>query len=196
MSAARDRRRKYLVDKHFQIRYVILVILVLVLCIAIGVTLASIGFKSIYGPADAGSLERLSRVNFLFWMVLLAVLILLLAVGFYGVRMSHRIAGPIYAFSRHLNLVKQGIYYEDMRLRKNDEFQSLAGAFNACLDSMREREKQAAAKLEELARTMDNLAQILSQESSTSAEAAKLREIIETIRELTDEHISHLQPRE
>ncbi len=192
MSAARERRRRYLVDKRFQIRYVLLAVLIFILCIAIGVALTSIGFKSLYGPTEEGGAERVNRVSFLFWIVLLAVLILLVVVGFYGVRMSHRIAGPIYAFSRHLGLVRQGIYYEDVQLRKGDEFRSLANSLNSCLEALREREREAIAKLEDLAQRMENLAQTLPQGS----EAAKLKELVGIVHELIEEQRARIQPSE
>lgn len=176
-----ERRRRYMVDKRFQIRYMIMIILVLALCIAVGISLAAVAFQSVSATEELGSLERLSKLNFIFWIILLAVLVLLVAVGFYGLRLSHRVAGPVYAFSRHLDFIRRGVYYNDLKLRKRDEFKNLANSFNATLEALRTREKESIASLEEIVSILDNLSKLLAQEPATESEAAKLRELVAKI---------------
>lgn len=188
-----ERRRKYLVDKRFQVRYIVLIILVLVLCIAVGVSLATVAFQSL-SSTEMGAFERISKVNFIFWLVLLGVLLLLVVVGFYGLRLSHRIAGPVYAFSRHLDLIKKGVYYSDLKLRKKDEFKHLANSFNIMLETLRTREREQIEFLEDILNTLDNLAKILAQEPATESEAAKLREVSEKIANMIKSHRARIEP--
>lgn len=190
-----ERRRKYVVDKRFQVRYIVLIILVLALCVAVGISLATVAFQSL-SSEELGTFERISKVNFLFWLVLLGVLIMLVAVGFYGLRLSHRIAGPVYAFSRHLDLIKRGIYYSDLKLRKKDEFKNLANSFNIALEALRAREREQIESLEEIASTLNNLSKILVQEPATESEAAKLKEVVEKINSMIQTHKSRIEPQE
>jgi len=191
-----ERRHKYMVDKRFQIRYMIMIILVLALCIAVGISLVAVAFQSLASTEELGSRESLIKVNFIFWIILLAVLILLIAVGSYGLRMSHRVAGPVYAFGRHLDLIRRGIYYNDLKLRKRDEFKNLVNSFNSTLEALRARERDGIASLEEIASTLDNLSKLLAQEPATESEAAKLKELVDKVNGLIELQRARIKPQQ
>lgn len=190
-----ERRHKYMVDKRFQVRYIVLIILVLALCIVVGISLAAVAFQSL-SSEELGTFERISKVNFLFWLILLAVLIMLVFIGFYGLRLSHRVAGPVYAFSRHLDFIRRGIYYNDLKLRKKDEFKNLANSFNIALETLRAREREQIESLGEISSTLDNLSKILVQEPATESEAAKLKEMVGKIGSMIQTQRARVEPEE
>jgi len=71
-----------------------------------------------------------------------AVIVILFFTIYYGVRVTHRIVGPIVAFNRHLNYISEGNYSRDLTLREKDEFKSLALVFNKTQGVLKRRAEQ------------------------------------------------------
>jgi signal transduction histidine kinase len=55
-----------------------------------------------------------------------AALLNFFGIAFLGVRVSHRIAGPVFAMVRYLRNLQNGQYGETMRIRESDELKYLA----------------------------------------------------------------------
>ncbi|MBC7690432.1 MAG: methyl-accepting chemotaxis protein [Methylotenera sp.] len=85
-------------------------------------------------PSDAEEFRR----NF----KLILGLLLIVSVLFVGVTavlalfFSHRTAGPLYHFKRVFNEIENGNRSARVRLRPKDDFQAVAMAFNAMMDSI------------------------------------------------------------
>ena len=59
-----------------------------------------------------------------------------------GIFISHRIAGPIIAFRRHIKLFRDQGEMEPLRLRKTDEMQDLLAVFNQILKKEADRTRE------------------------------------------------------
>ena len=111
-------RQSYLVDKDFQLRYAIeMIILFAVSASAVGALLAAtIVQLRVQGDAQGG--RRLL-------VILIAASALLFVVIFgYAVLMAHRISGPIWVMSQMLDSLAAGKLPWVRPLRKNDELQN------------------------------------------------------------------------
>lgn len=58
---------------------------------------------------------------------------------FAGVKLSHRIYGPIVPFTRHIERLKEGFYSNRMNLRRNDELTELRDALNSLAEELQAR---------------------------------------------------------
>ncbi|MCM2323333.1 MAG: hypothetical protein NDJ90_08740 [Oligoflexia bacterium] len=67
--------------------------------------------------------------NFL-WMVTLAGVIAFVFATLGGILLSHRVAGPLYRFRRHMMKMKDAEFVGPIHFRKNDYFPELAQTFN------------------------------------------------------------------
>ena len=97
-----DRRRRYLIDKAFQGKYVALLVVFIVALGVAGILILMVGGRE---PDVPGAQANLNQA------IVAMVMIILVFCAFtvwYGIRFSHRVVGPVYAFSRHLNWIREG----------------------------------------------------------------------------------------
>ncbi len=60
-----------------------------------------------------------------------------------GRRLSHRAAGPIYAFEKYVNEMLEGKHREDFKLRTKDEFKELEALANTLSERLKEHQKNS-----------------------------------------------------
>jgi hypothetical protein len=145
----KNRRKTYVIEKNFQTRFILRFILVIV-----GATLLSTGallgvfyFKFQFGGADLNNLiimitpEGTTDVSSLFGIVLIPILaanmLILCVIVPYSLVYSHKVAGPVYRFQKSLDMLLEGQLDFMIRLRKKDEFKSIAEKMNSLIDYMR-----------------------------------------------------------
>ena len=140
MQTQQNRRSSYFIDKRFQSRYVGIGIMLILLIACFALLLM------LYSNDKTKTSDPSMEIANSFFSVILPLLVVVVIVVFltviYGIRFSHRVAGPIYAFNRHLNWIKEGIYHRDLRLREKDEFKNLARVFNVTQSALRQRVEQ------------------------------------------------------
>jgi len=116
------------------------------------------------------SLQLLIGVN----CVVLLALLLLTAV--LALRLSHRVGGPLYRLEKVMGEVAQGNLNQNVRLREDDELQTLAQAINqacqALSQGLREVNTQVAALKEAAARENSP---VLQQQAAQLEELLKRR---------------------
>jgi hypothetical protein len=148
-----QKRRTYLVDRSFQLKYaLVLAGWGVLLSVLFGLWIwqahehaAELALRARGAP---GAIERSDRL--LLWMVPAIAALSAVALGLVGFLMSYRIAGPVYVMGRDLRLLAQGHFPERRSLRKGDELQALFGLFQHAVDALRAREEQRTAMLEEV----------------------------------------------
>lgn len=138
------RRRRYLIKKGFQLKYVGVILGVMFLG-------AVISGYSIYYNAWLLLGEKLAnvypqgRLMHIFRSVNIRLAVNLFFVSIFcasvGIFISHRIAGPIYRIKKFLDDVTNGDYSQRLKLRKHDELKDVAEAMNKLVDKL-EREKK------------------------------------------------------
>ncbi|HVU00400.1 MAG TPA: HAMP domain-containing protein [Polyangiaceae bacterium] len=93
--------------------------------------------------------EKLAQQQHQIGLVLVAVLALLvIGVGFAGIVVTHRVAGPIYKMRKQLQALGDGNYQVPYPLRKGDELVDFFEAFRTMVQKLRKRQEEEIALLD------------------------------------------------
>lgn len=130
--------------------------------------------------AKIASLHRGQRL--IGWFLVAVGILLTLGITFAGIKMSHRIAGPLYKVTLYLNKVKAGTYDTVYNLRKGDQLVAFYDRFKAAHAGIRAMEQDdldrykeiiAAAEAENLADKSPELAAALEDLKAACARKEK-----------------------
>lgn len=80
----------------------------------------------------------------------LAALLNVLLVGFMGILLTHRVAGPMYSLVRQFRRVEDGRWYGQMRIREGDDLRYVVRNFNAMLDAINKQCHMDSDKLRQM----------------------------------------------
>jgi hypothetical protein len=150
-------RRNYLLDRGFQLKYIVRLALLggsgvaLVGGLAYRVHAAAMA----HGPAPQ-ALDSSGRT-----LLLLAVLGTLgsaLLLGLFGLVLTHRVAGPVHVMSLYMAALAAGRYPRLRPLRKKDELRGFFERFSEAVDRIRGREAEEARLLAEALSALEPLA--------------------------------------
>lgn len=90
-------------------------------------------------------LKGLENVTASVYGITILISIIFIFVG--GIRLSHKVAGPIYYLNRHINRVTDGETLEGVTFRKGDFLLDLCDSFNKLMEQHRElADKKKEAK--------------------------------------------------
>lgn len=150
-------RRRYLVDRGFQLKYAILMALAgLVVACVFGLWLhqAHAQATSLLAP-DPETRALVERSDRLLLAAFAAIALLLAAaLGLLGVVVTHRVAGPVFVMGHYLQVLAQGRFPRMRTLRRSDELKAFFHIFIDAVDGMKVREAKHAALLEEAVQRM------------------------------------------
>jgi hypothetical protein len=147
------RRSVLLIDPQFQLKYTGLVV-------ALGAIISIICAYFIYRAynentqllelSEAVGAEISRRESTTIVTVVVAFVVLeIVALGFWGILVTHRIAGPIFIISRYVRILKDGSYPDMRPLRDGDEMKSFFDLFAAMVDNFKTKDKEELAAMEE-----------------------------------------------
>jgi hypothetical protein len=150
----RWRRRRYIIDRRFQLKMSLMTgVFVLIPLVAFNV----LGF--VHGRATLDAVVRvapelaegMARQN-RFWAMSVLIVSALFFVGVIFLRLleTHRTAGPAYRLALGLEALRDGNFGGDIRLRDGDNLGELCSLVNAVAGSLRERERDEIDRLERL----------------------------------------------
>ena len=171
----RNRRRKYMINRRFQVYWVgrILIIAFAVFAsfaFSLGLYFITPASMEMPEPDEAYMFGYGWNFSLLKAIVIFYVLLTLLA--WISIRMSHRIAGPIYRFERVVKSVIAGDYdMTAIRLRKGDEFRELANDLNEMMDALRARREKARDIVQTLSQKLEILEQTQNEKVGGSDDA-------------------------
>ncbi|MCZ6794811.1 MAG: methyl-accepting chemotaxis protein [Planctomycetota bacterium] len=175
-------RRRILIDG---LQYRMLVAS-LVYCLVVATVLGA----CVFGPmlaelrgAPTYSEERVEMANAFLYLstrLLTFGLLLLALLGFHSVLLSHRIAGPLYRFRQGFKAVARGDLSTRVRIRKNDYLQKEAAGIHEMFDSLKRKVNAIAARSEDVARLLPELAAEVGPEGREKTERLQ-----ESVRALT-----------
>ncbi|MBI5554911.1 MAG: methyl-accepting chemotaxis protein [Elusimicrobia bacterium] len=174
MKKTAEKRKKYLTQKPFQLKYVILGIIAFI--ITIGLAQMSLYYQLtrlvLQQPQFTGIFAIVQQMNVVFfsWFILGALLI-----WGGGVFVSHRIVGPLKRLEEMLAKVGRGDISGEMRTRKKDEFKEVAYAFNSMVQGLRRFLAQDHKLAHEIKEDLQEVKHSLSPETILQT-AAKLDE--------------------
>ena len=153
----RIRRRVFLIDSKFQLKWTLIIVLVGVMVSALlGYFIIS---KSIENT-ELMNLEldlkaQVSQYDTNTLIMLLAfVLVMALFLFIWGVLMTHKVSGPIFIISRYLRQLAEGQGPQVRPLRKGDELKHFFDTFSSMLQAFKDRHQQEAEQLSEVARVL------------------------------------------
>ncbi len=138
------RRRSYLVEKKFQLRFAGMIILFMFavalfssltmyyyIWTLLGEKLANVYPQGrLVGILKSANLILFTRLGLITPLVFVIAIVL-----------SHRIAGPIYRIKKTLDEISKGDYAKRLHLRKTDELKDVADSINRAIDKLEEKAK-------------------------------------------------------
>ncbi|WP_242394001.1 hypothetical protein [Anaeromyxobacter oryzisoli] len=148
----RPPRRRYLVDRRFQLKYALVMAGAgLAVAVVFGLWLhqAHAQVTALLAP-DAETrllVERSDRL--LFGAFALIAVLLAAALALLGVVITHRVAGPVFVMAHYLSLLAQGRFPRMRTLRRSDELKELFRTFLDSVEALKQREARHAAVLED-----------------------------------------------
>lgn len=131
------RKRIFLVNRDFQLRYTMAAIIVGILSTALSV------FLILY-PLYAFEILRIPRFLPIPVLIMMAgaAVINIGVVAIMGIYMTHKVAGPMFSLVRHFRYIEQGQFAGEMRLREGDDLRYVVRNFNEMLGSLRRMTEQ------------------------------------------------------
>src|SRR5215208_3437423 len=150
-------RRRYLVDRGFQLKYALLMAGAgLVVAAVFGVWLhqAHVQATGLLSP-DAETRALVERSDRLLLGAFVVIALLFAAsLGLLGVVITHRVAGPVFVMGHYLQVLAQGRFPRMRTLRRSDELKTFFRTFIDAVDNMKIREAKHAALLEDVVQRM------------------------------------------
>ncbi|XXF79446.1 signal protein [Myxococcaceae bacterium GXIMD 01537] len=148
-------RRTYLLDREFQLKYILL----LASIGAAGTGLfGALAYRVHRGALAAAGLEGGGSGTTLLWLAGLAVLGMGAALGLFGLVFTHRVAGPVHVMSLYMAALAAGRYPRLRPLRQRDELRRFFERFGEAVDRIRQREAEEARLLGEALAALGPLA--------------------------------------
>lgn len=169
----RFRRIKYFVSAKYQLKYIGTILVFMFLAVGVstytvyftGMTIFAEKLSNVYPQARVVPL--LNAVNY---RILANILILIPIIVFIGMYISHKIAGPIYRLERYLTDMASGQLMAHVKLRKGDEFGSLAAKINEVTDSLRGTISNQKASLVKVAAELEKVKALTDSKSAGISE--------------------------
>ncbi|GMU00830.1 hypothetical protein KH5H1_49500 [Corallococcus caeni] len=162
-------RRTYLLDREFQLKYILLL------------TGMGAGSMLLFGVL-AHQVQRmaaeggLSGEETLWWLTGVATVGLGIALGLFGLLFTHRVAGPVHVMSLYVAALAAGRYPRLRPLRRKDELRAFFARFSEAVDRIRQREADEALALEKALDVLKDVATTPeSREALATLEALRTR---------------------
>jgi hypothetical protein len=149
---ASHHRRTYLVDRSFQLKYILLLAgWGLVLAVLFGLWTHQAQQQALElatrDPAQRALVARAGRQ--LLWVVAAIGGLSAAALALLGFIVTHRVAGPLYVMGHYLGLLGGGRYPTQRALRKHDELKAFHAQLGATIGALRERDERLLVHLDE-----------------------------------------------
>jgi methyl-accepting chemotaxis protein len=147
----RVRRRTFLIDRKFQVKYTLVIV-------AVGVVVSFLlGFFIIQKTRENSALLQMDQVlaeqvqkfdNFAIYYLAGFVVVMAVALFFWGIFITHRVAGPIFIISRYLREIGEGEAPRTRPLRRGDELKEFFDTFSFMLSGLKRKHVEEAEVLD------------------------------------------------
>jgi len=133
-------RRTYLLDREFQLKYILLLAGIGAVSMGVFGGLAHrLHVSAVAAGVDGGAS--------LVWLTCVGALGLAGVLGVFGLLFTHRVAGPVHVMSLYVAALAAGRYPRLRPLRKKDELKRFFDRFSEAVDRIRQREAEEAHAL-------------------------------------------------
>ncbi|MGC3997151.1 MAG: hypothetical protein QM767_06365 [Anaeromyxobacter sp.] len=148
----RPSRRRFLVDRGFQLKYALVMAAAgVAVAVIFGLWLTQAHTQALDllqpTPETRAAIERSDHI-LAFTFVVIAVA-LAAALGLLGVVITHRVAGPVYVMSHYLTVLAEGRFPRMRTLRRSDELKAFFRVFIDAVEALKSREIRHLADLEQ-----------------------------------------------
>ena len=134
------KRKQYLVDPAYQLRFVSRVFLV-VLAVAVVSSIVStvLIWKNMYRTDLESQTPLIASLIAVATTLLIELLLAIPIVFFLGIRQSHRVVGPMNRLKRMLEAIGTGDFSQRISLRQGDALEDLAKSINQMAENLQRR---------------------------------------------------------
>ena len=134
------KRKQYLVDRAYQLRFVTRVfIVVLAVALASSFLAAILLWKNMYRADLEQQTLFIASLIAVATTMLIELLLSIPIVLFLGIRQSHRIVGPMNRLKRMLGAIGTGDFSQRITLRQGDALEDLAKSMNQMAEQLQRR---------------------------------------------------------
>ena len=153
--SARFRRRQYLVDKNFQVKFIFnFCVIVIISSLAIGALVFFLSRNSTTVAIENTKVTVKSTADFILPMLSLIVgvsaVFFSLVLGVLALVVSHRIVGPLYRLRRDIDMLKEGDFTKQFQVRNKDQLKDLAKSLGSMSLALREKHSELKKKSDSL----------------------------------------------
>lgn len=189
MRKMKNKRKNYLLEKKFQLKYVFLGIFMFIFTIVLVQ-------MNVYNQLTKLLLQEsrltgisviLEKINVVFigWF-----LVGTLIIGAAGIYLSHRLIGPLKRLERLMADVEQGYLPAEMKIRKKDEFKEINHAFNKMMVNLKVLLSNDKILLKEIHGELHTVLEVIKQDHVPAGAKNELKEQIEHISQKTEKVLS------
>ncbi|MBI5542557.1 MAG: hypothetical protein HY901_01615 [Deltaproteobacteria bacterium] len=179
-------RRNFLIDRSFQLKYTLYMVIVgAAISLLFGAMMyqAHVEATQLIDMPDPLREAVKSQDATLLWLVMAIAVVMAVALGLFGILVTHRVAGPMYVFSHYMSVLGDGRFPMLRPLRKKDELKSFYEVFHGAVATMKERDKARGAELKMIAASIEEAA------AKAPDAAAALKPSAEMLRAMADKLI-------
>lgn len=134
------KRKQYLVDPSYQLRFVTRVFLIVfVVAIISSIISSSLLWKNMYRADLESRVPLIASLIAVATTLLIELLLAIPLVFFLGIRQSHRIVGPLTRIKRTIEAIGAGDFSQHITVRHGDALEDLAATINQMADNLRQR---------------------------------------------------------
>jgi methyl-accepting chemotaxis protein len=134
------RRKQYLVDRGYQMRFVTRVfVVVLIVSVISSLISTSLLWTNMYRPDLEQQATLIAAMIAVATTLLVELLISIPLVFFLGIRQSHRVVGPVNRIKRVLEAIGAGDFSQRIVLRRGDALEGLAKSINQMAENLQQR---------------------------------------------------------
>ena len=170
------KRTRYLISTRFQLRYVSLILLFMLLTAVIcsyvvyytGMMLLAEKLANVYPQGRVVSIVNAVNLRILFSMALITPLVVIV-----GIYISHKIAGPIYRMEKFLTDMSSGNLTTRIVLRQGDELVGMADKMNELSNNLRSTIGNQKTNLQKVLSELDNIKKVVDSRSGDIASIDK-----------------------
>lgn len=148
-----NRRRQYFIQKPFQFKFALVIFLAMftvVVAAFFGVYLFNWKLISNFCIQRGIYINLYEIFQIANWSLICQLFFLSILIAAASIFVSHKIAGPVYRLEHNIRLMAKGDLTVCSRLRKNDEFQSLADSVELLTQKLNDEVRNNRKLLEKL----------------------------------------------
>jgi methyl-accepting chemotaxis protein len=187
-------RTRYLIQPKFQLLFAAILVFIALLCAVFSGfaiylliymnNLTFVKYNLHTTPEFLSLLHKQGNIVVVAWIASFSVVALILFIA--GIFLSHRMAGPIFAFMREMKKLKEGDLTAHLELRKKDEFKELKAPFNQWVEYLQHMTLQDIDKISKLSRDLESLIGQIQKETP-AAQTEDLSHALKAIRSFLKE---------